>query len=132
LTPALDHHLEQQQACSVENELLGLPSELMAAQRVDLNVVAFSRTEGELRDGAALDTLSTVKLVAKALVGLKDRKRRNDSGMYKNTISQKQINDTERRRNLHIATYMASRQALINLGLADGVEDFPPLPRTHS
>ncbi|KAJ7743519.1 hypothetical protein DFH07DRAFT_777435, partial [Mycena maculata] len=80
----------------------------------------------DLREGAAYDALASVKVVAKALVTLRDRKRKNDSGVYKNTISQKQINDTERRRDLHIAHYMAARQALMNLDQGNASQ-FPPL-----
>ncbi|KAJ7124151.1 hypothetical protein C8R44DRAFT_530114, partial [Mycena epipterygia] len=109
-------------------EMLGLPSDFSAEDRDTLNIATFVRQESELRQGAAFDSLASVKIVAKALVSLRDRKRKNDSGVYKNTMSQKQINDTERRRDLHIANYMAARKALMALGEADGsVADFPQL-----
>jgi hypothetical protein len=127
LTPLLEEHLDQQKGCLVEQELLGLPSELTAGQRVELNIDAFTRTEADLREGAAYDAVAKVKVVTKALRTLRDRKKKNDSGVYKNTISQKQINDAERRRDLHIAGYMAARQALIALEMPNAESDFPVL-----
>ncbi|KAJ7194503.1 hypothetical protein B0H12DRAFT_965989, partial [Mycena haematopus] len=108
-------------------ELLGLPSELSSAERVDLKLSALEKEEAKLREGAIADALSSVKMVVQTLVSLRDRKKKNSSGVYKNTISQKQINDTEQRHDLHIAKYMAAREALIRLGWADGEKDYPPL-----
>ncbi|KAJ7889990.1 hypothetical protein B0H13DRAFT_1887753 [Mycena leptocephala] len=95
---------------------------------VNLDVLMFVHEEGQLREGAAYDALESVKLVVKSLVSMRDRKKKNDSGVYKNTLSQKQINDTEKRRDLHIARYMAARDALVKLGIAKGDDrDFPVL-----
>ncbi|KAJ7156652.1 hypothetical protein C8R46DRAFT_1226130 [Mycena filopes] len=103
---------------SIQNtiEVLGLPSELTPDVRRALNLSAFEQEEARLRKGAVHDALTSVQVVVKALLPLRDRKKKNDSGVYKNTISQQQINDTERRRDLHIARYMSSRAALIALG----------------
>ncbi|KAJ6545752.1 hypothetical protein B0H19DRAFT_955848 [Mycena capillaripes] len=125
LTPAVQDHLEELKACPVEHEMLGLPSEFTEEQRIALNVEPFVRTEADLREGAAFDALASVKIVTKALLTLRDRKKKHDSGVYKNTISQKQINDAERRRDLHIAGYMAARDALIRLN--EDPENYPPL-----
>ncbi|KAJ6540594.1 hypothetical protein B0H19DRAFT_1269160 [Mycena capillaripes] len=127
LTPAVQAHLNKQAGCAVEKELLGLPSQLSAEDRLGLKLSALESEEAKLREGAIVDALNSVKLVVQTCVSLKDRKKKNSSGVYKNTISQKQIVDTERRRNLHIAKYMAAREALISLGRADGVEDYPVL-----
>ncbi|KAF8135240.1 hypothetical protein K438DRAFT_1640334, partial [Mycena galopus ATCC 62051] len=127
LAPALEDHLAVQKACVVESELLGLPSELTSTERLELKVEAFSTTEADLREGTAFEAINLVKVTAKALLNLRDRKKKNDSGVYKNTISQKQINDTEQRRDLHIASYMASRDTLIKLGRTSGEDDFPAL-----
>jgi hypothetical protein len=128
IAPAVEDHLNQQSACDVEKELLGLPSELTEEQRVNLDVLMFVHEEGQLREGAAYDALESVKLVVKSLVSMQDRKKKNDRGVYKNTLSQKQINDTEKRRDLHIARCMAARDALVKLGIAKGDDrDFPVL-----
>ncbi|KAK6974846.1 CxC2 domain-containing protein [Favolaschia claudopus] len=128
LVPAMQDFLSARTACAVEDELLGLPSEVTELERSSLALAPFVTIEGELREGAAHDAIAKVKVVAKALVGLRDRKRKNDSGVYKNTIAQKQINDTQRRRDLHIARYMAAREALMALGMAKGDEtDFRAL-----
>ncbi|KAF8189420.1 hypothetical protein K438DRAFT_1763643 [Mycena galopus ATCC 62051] len=115
------------EGCVVESELLGLPSELTSTERLELKVEVFSTTEVDLRERTAFEAINLVKVTAKALLNLHDHKKKNDSGVYKNTISQKQINDTERHRNLHIASYMASRDALIKLGWTSGEDDFPVL-----
>ncbi|KAJ6556871.1 hypothetical protein DFH09DRAFT_1084575 [Mycena vulgaris] len=98
LTPAVGDHLRSLSACQVEVELLGLPSEFPeVVRRAELGLVAMSEVEDRLREGAAFDSIHRVQIVAKALVAMRDRKKKNDSGVYKN-ISQKQINDTEERR----------------------------------
>ncbi|KAJ7027283.1 hypothetical protein C8F04DRAFT_1267195 [Mycena alexandri] len=131
LTPEIETHLNAQAACLVEKELLGLPSELTEEERAKFGVLHLRAAEMQLRQGAMYDALATVKLVTKSLQSLPDRKKKNDSGVYKNTISQKQINDTERRRDLHIARYMAARKALLKLTHASELStteaDFPTL-----
>lgn len=127
LIPSMQAHLNKQAGCPVEKELLGLPSQLSVAERLELKLSALENEEANLREGAIVDALTSVKLVVQSCLSLKDRKKKNSSGVYKNTISQKQIVDAERRRDLHIAKYMAAREALISLGRADGVDDYPPL-----
>ncbi|KAJ7447699.1 hypothetical protein FB451DRAFT_777855 [Mycena latifolia] len=128
LTPAVEDRLITQDGCKVEKELLGLPSDFTVREREQLGLLPFTRGEAELREGAAYDALASVIIVVKAVVSFRDRKKKNDSGVYKNTRAQKQIEDTERRRDLHIANYMAARKALIDMGQAQGDHtDFPPL-----
>ncbi|KAJ7838667.1 hypothetical protein B0H14DRAFT_2588497, partial [Mycena olivaceomarginata] len=126
LTPAVEARLNQLAARPIHKEMLGLPSDFSAEDRLALNLSAFEKEEGDLREGAVEDALMSVKLVVQTLVALRDRKRKHDSGVYKNTISQKQINDTERRRDLHIARYNVAAKALIRLGRARE-EEFPVL-----
>ncbi|KAJ7789580.1 hypothetical protein B0H14DRAFT_2397373 [Mycena olivaceomarginata] len=126
LTPAVEARLNQLAARLIHKEMLGLPSDFSAEDRLALNLSAFEKEEGDLREGAVEDALMSVKLVVQTLVALRDRKRKHDSGVYKNTISQKQINDTERRRDLHIARYNVAAKALIRLGRARE-EEFPVL-----
>ncbi|KAJ6537148.1 hypothetical protein B0H19DRAFT_962576, partial [Mycena capillaripes] len=105
----------------VENERLGLPSDFGdVVERERLNLSAMTEVEGSLREGAAFDAIKKIQVVAKALVAMSDQKKKNDSGVYKNTISQTQINDTIDRRDGHIQKYMAARHALMALNLADG------------
>ncbi|KAK6966548.1 hypothetical protein R3P38DRAFT_2816040 [Favolaschia claudopus] len=124
LLPDIDDFLGSRDACAVEDELLGLPSEVEEPERSALGLTPFVRIEGELREGAAYDAVAKVKVIAKALRALRDRKRKNDSGVY--TIAQKQINDTA-------SPYMAAREALMTLGLAVGDEtDFQELKPEHT
>ncbi|KAJ7182285.1 hypothetical protein C8R43DRAFT_1115929 [Mycena crocata] len=127
LCPALSDYLAPREPGQVECELLGLPSEFKdVKQRVELGLVALGSVEEQLREGAAFDAIHSIQVVAKALVSMTDRRRKNDSGIYKNTISQKQINDTEERRDGHIKKYMAARAALMDLGATTGeMGDFP-------
>ncbi|KAJ7758082.1 hypothetical protein B0H14DRAFT_2634805, partial [Mycena olivaceomarginata] len=69
------------------------------------------------------------KLVAQTPAASRDWKRKHDSRVYKNTISQKQINDTERRCNLHITRYNIAAKALIRLGHTRE-EEYPVLTVT--
>ncbi|KAJ7457683.1 hypothetical protein FB451DRAFT_1183008, partial [Mycena latifolia] len=134
LTPAVGEYLTKQVACEVEVELLGLPSDFREpGKRHELDLAAMAEVEGRLREGAAFDSIHRVQIVAKALVGMRDRKKKNDTGVYKNTISQQQINDTKERRKEHIEKYMVSRNALMVLGLAEGTAgDFPPLAESDT
>ncbi|KAJ6466512.1 hypothetical protein DFH09DRAFT_956689 [Mycena vulgaris] len=128
LMPAVEGHLNTLSACTVEDEFLGLPSDFTSDQREDLNISVFAGQEAKLREGAAYDALKLVKLAAQTLQTLRDRRKKNSSGVAKNTRSQIQLNDTERRRDLHIANYMAARGALMVLGAAVGdTTDFPAL-----
>ncbi|KAJ7018652.1 hypothetical protein C8F04DRAFT_1198692 [Mycena alexandri] len=127
LTPAVIEVLGEDEACEVEVERLGLPSEFEEQTvRVKLNLVAMAGLEGRLREGAAFDALHKIQTVAKALVSMSDRKKKNDSGVAKNTISSTMINDTIERRDTHIQSYMMARRAMIVLKYANETE-FPPL-----
>ncbi|KAJ7658473.1 hypothetical protein B0H17DRAFT_1262267 [Mycena rosella] len=134
VTPAVAEYLTTQAACEVEVELLGLPSEFPeAVKRAQLDIVSLAEVEGRLREGAAFDAIQKIQLVAKALGSMRDQKRRNDSGVQKYTISQKQINDTQDRRDVHIKRYMVSRHALMVLGLSAGMsDDFPELTESDT
>ncbi|KAJ7033845.1 hypothetical protein C8F04DRAFT_925441, partial [Mycena alexandri] len=111
----------------VEVEQLGLPSEFEEhTVRVKLNLVAMAGLEGRLREGAAFDALHKIQTVAKALVSMSDWKKKNDSGVAKNTISSTMINDTIERCDTHIQSYMTARRAMIVLKYANETE-FPPL-----
>jgi hypothetical protein len=111
--------------------MLGLPSYFSAEDQLALNLSAFEKEEGNLHEGAVEEALMSVKLVVQTLVALRDRKRKHNSGVYKNTISQKQINDTERRCDLHIAGYNVAVKALIRLGCARE-EEYPVLTVTDT
>ncbi|KAJ7195277.1 hypothetical protein B0H12DRAFT_1082238 [Mycena haematopus] len=126
LTPAVEAHLNQLVACPVHKEMLGLPSDFSAEQRVAMNLSAFEEEEASLREGAAHDALKVVKLVVKTRRALCDRRKKNSSGVYKNTISQKQIQDTERRRDLYIAKYNLAAKKLNELRGTDST-DYPEL-----
>ncbi|KAJ7092208.1 hypothetical protein C8R44DRAFT_750322 [Mycena epipterygia] len=128
LMPAIETHLNNQPPCHVKKELLGLPSDLTEQQRHDLHASHFVEQEAQLREGAIYDALASVRIMVKAYRAMRDRKGRDDSGVYKNTLSQKQLNDVEHRRDIHIANYMAGRAALMRLGRAAGDEtDFREL-----
>ncbi|KAJ6467656.1 hypothetical protein C8R47DRAFT_1056068 [Mycena vitilis] len=129
LTPLVVDALSNDARCEVEIERLGLPSDFAdAEERGRLNLLGLSQIEGSLREGAAFDAIHSIQVLAKALVAMSDRKRKNDSGVAKNTISQTQINDTIDRRDARIQNYMAARRAMMALGVADGsAENFPPL-----
>ncbi|KAJ6596535.1 hypothetical protein B0H10DRAFT_2327130 [Mycena sp. CBHHK59/15] len=121
-------------ACEVEEELLGLPSDFPdKGHRQKLNLDAFADIEAQLREGEAFDALYSMQVVAKALVAMKDQKRKQDSGVAKNTKSQSQIVDTERHRDRHIQKYMVARTALMALGTAMGdAGDFPELKESDT
>ncbi|KAJ7262816.1 hypothetical protein C8J57DRAFT_1003099, partial [Mycena rebaudengoi] len=112
----------------IEEEVLYLPSDLNQVDRETRHLVVMGEKEAKLREGAAFDALKRVKVCAKAVVMLGDRKKKNWSGVSQNTIALKQITDTERRRDTHIAGYMLARKAMIALGYSKGIDgDFPVL-----
>ncbi|KAF7341419.1 CxC2 domain-containing protein [Mycena venus] len=118
LMPAVETRLNQLAARPIHQEMLGLPSDFSAEDRLVLNLTAFEKEEAELRAGAVEDALMSVKLLVQTWVSLKGRKRKQDRGGYKNTISQKQINDTER--------YNVAAETLKKLGHATE-EEYPEL-----
>ncbi|KAF7372608.1 CxC2 domain-containing protein [Mycena venus] len=116
-------------AVLVEEEVLFLPSDLTASERLDLDVVALGVEEVRWREGEAFDALRAVQNVVKALVALRDRKTKNERQQKDNTRAGNEIADTTRRRDRHMQTYDAARRAMIALGaLTDGPNtSFPPL-----
>ncbi|KAJ7857939.1 hypothetical protein B0H14DRAFT_3135672 [Mycena olivaceomarginata] len=116
-------------AIPVEEEVLFLPSDLTASERLDLDVVALGVEEARWREGEAFDALRAVQNVVKALVALRDRKTKNERQQKGNTRAGNEIADTTKRRDRHMQTYDAARCAMIALGtLTDGVNtSFPPL-----
>ncbi|KAJ7120136.1 hypothetical protein C8R44DRAFT_736983 [Mycena epipterygia] len=82
----------QSPGTAVEDELLYLPSDLTANERMTLDFISLA---------------------------LRDRKSRNDRKQKENTRSGAQIAEALRRRDLHMATYDAARKAMIALGSLD-------------
>jgi hypothetical protein len=118
----------EQENCGVEKEVLHLPSDFDAGARADHHLITMAEMEAKLREGAAFDALKKTKVCAQAVTTLRDWKRKNISGVAQATTSVKQIQDAERRRDLHIALYMLARKAMMKLGHATGEEgDFPVL-----
>lgn len=132
IMPQVTDLVEEQAAVwadsKIEEEVLYLPSDLNQVDRETRHLVAMGEKEAKLREGAAFDALKRVKVCAKAVVTLGDRKKKNWSGVSQNTIALKQIMDTERWRDTHIAGYMLARKAMIALGYSKGIDgDFPVL-----
>jgi hypothetical protein len=128
LMPELAELLESRVACEIEKEVLYMPSDFTHEQRGSLGLTSFGQEEAKLREGMAYDALKSVQVVAKALVPLRERKKKHDHGQNQNTAALKQVVDTERRRDKHIKNYMAARTALMTLGACSGeADDFPEL-----
>ncbi|KAJ7874497.1 hypothetical protein B0H14DRAFT_2265332, partial [Mycena olivaceomarginata] len=100
----------------VEEEVLFLPSDLTASERLDLDVVALGVEEGRWREGEAFGALRAVQNVVKALVALRDRKTKNERQQKGNTRAGNEIANTTKRRDRHMQTYDAARCAMIALG----------------
>ncbi|KAJ6564358.1 hypothetical protein B0H19DRAFT_896196, partial [Mycena capillaripes] len=100
----------------IEQEVLYLPSNFEEAKCIDLGLASFRVEEAKLWEGVAYDSLKSIQVVAKALVALRDRKKKNDHGQNKHTKSLGQIQDTERRRDKHIKSYTVARRVLLKLG----------------
>ncbi|KAF8157650.1 hypothetical protein K438DRAFT_2073948 [Mycena galopus ATCC 62051] len=133
IAPNLGDKVAMQAAASpavpVEEEVLFLPSDLTASERLDLGVVALGVEEVRWREGEAFDALRAVQNVVKALVALRDRKTKNERQQKDNTRAANEIADTTKRCDRHMQTYDAARCAMIALGtLIDGPNtSFPPL-----
>ncbi|KAF8189627.1 hypothetical protein K438DRAFT_2019047 [Mycena galopus ATCC 62051] len=128
LMPLLADRLANRAACEVEKENLFLPSDFDAVDRAKFELTPFEATEAKLREGAAYDALKKVQVVAKNLVALTDRKKKNVSGQQQHTKALEQIQDAEARRDRHIKNYMRAREALMKLGWCTGaMDDFPEL-----
>ncbi|KAJ7304705.1 hypothetical protein DFH08DRAFT_825282 [Mycena albidolilacea] len=125
ITPKLGDKVSGQATASpvvpVEFEVLFLPSDLTSMERLELDVAALGAEEVQWREGQAFDALHAVQNVVKALRALRDRKGKNDRQQKDNTRAGAQIADTTKRRDRHMQTYEAARQAMIRLGaLTDG------------
>ncbi|KAJ7111002.1 hypothetical protein C8R44DRAFT_633535, partial [Mycena epipterygia] len=115
----------QSPGTAVEDELLYLPSDLTANERMTLDFISLGLEEARWREGQAFDALRSVQGIVKAITALRDRKSRNDRKPKENTRSGAQIAEALRRRDLHMATYDAARKAMIALGSLD------PHSKTH-
>lgn len=115
----------------VENEKLYLPSDLSTVEREADGVAVLGGEEAKLREGEAFDALHAIRTAVKAVVAMRDRKRRDARGQAENTRSGRYIRDAEVRRDRHMETYAAARNAMLALGSidADNVSNspFPPL-----
>ncbi|KAJ7659305.1 hypothetical protein DFH06DRAFT_989992, partial [Mycena polygramma] len=114
---------------AVEDEVLFLPSDITASERLALDAGSLGIEEVKWREGQAFDALRAIQNVVKALTALRDRKMKNDRQQKDNTRAGDEIRDTTKRRDRHMQTYESARQAMIALGaLQDGSNtNFPPL-----
>jgi hypothetical protein len=130
LMPEAGDILIREKACEVEKEKLYLPSDFSPLEREVIGVTMLGCEEVKLREGEAFDALHATRSAVKAVIALKDRKRRDARGQAENTRSGRFIRDAEARRDRHMQTYAAARDAMCSLGLinADGINSpFPPL-----
>jgi hypothetical protein len=103
-------------ASCLEDELLGLPSDLHADQREEAAMMELVVAERSFRIGEVNDVLKELRKTVKHLGILEHDKLVHTRGQDQNTRANNQIRDHARERDLLIAHYNAARQALINLG----------------
>ena len=109
----------------VQNEKLFLPSDfLSAAEREALDLTSLAEEEARWREGQAYDSLRIVQNIVKALSALRNRKKKNERHQKQNSRAGDAIEDTENRRDQHMESYEAARNALNALGVGS---TFPPL-----
>lgn len=124
--PDIGNFLLHEKACEVELEKLFLPSSFDDRNRVC--VVALGVEEIKFREGAAFDALCALQTAVKTITALRGRKVKNDRGQAANTRSSRCLSDCEARRDLHMASYTAHRQALIKLGFIDKLDPHSIFP----
>jgi hypothetical protein len=114
---------------AVQNEVLYLPSDLTSSERMRFDFIALGLEESRWREGQAFDALRATQNIVKGISALRDRKFKNDRQQKDNTRSNTQIRELERRRDLHMNSYEAARQAMISLGSLDpqSKTEFPRL-----
>ncbi|KAJ7930322.1 hypothetical protein B0H13DRAFT_1858952 [Mycena leptocephala] len=133
MTPMLGDKVAAQAAASpvipLEKEVLYLPSDLTASERLELDVVTLGVEEIRWREGQVFDALRAVQVVVKALTAVRDRKTKNDRQQKDNTRAGEEIRETIKRRDRQMQTYNAARRAMISLdALEDGPNtSYPPL-----
>lgn len=128
LMPLLGDKVESQKRCATEDQVLYLPSDLDAATRRQLAVFDFGVEEGKLREGEAFDALYSTRHWCKAIVAMMDQHIKQDNGVAARTRAALMLQDSERVRDAHMATYNHARRAMIQLGvLNEGDSGFPHL-----
>lgn len=132
LIPDLMKQLEAMDPCEVENEKLLLPSDFSSIERKAMGsaILALARDEKALREGEAYDAIESLKTKIKALSAMWDGKNKHSRGLDANTRSKAAIKTVMEQRDALIASYMASREAIVNLSLDrsdDATSAFPPL-----
>ncbi|KAK7001784.1 peptidase S8/S53 domain-containing protein [Favolaschia claudopus] len=125
--PAAQVGLEDAAGTLVEDVKLWLPSHFTEEQRNERQLEEFVVQEEELWVGFAYDCLETVKQWVQTAQTLRDRRRKQDGGSYKKTLSAKRVIDCDRRRDLHIAKYNLARETLWALKRDDAENDFKVL-----
>ncbi|KAF8074505.1 hypothetical protein FPV67DRAFT_1725303 [Lyophyllum atratum] len=110
-----------------ECEILFLPSDFTAEERVTFNLTELAQSEYQLREGAAFDALRSVRNIVKTLGTIGHEKKTQDYGQMRNTRSNNQILATKARLDAAISHYNKTRVAMILLGLDEKDLMFPPL-----
>lgn len=125
--PTIDEFLSQSATKHPEEEKLYLPSDFLSSQRTHLNLNQLAHGESQLREGAAFDALARVQTAVKAIVVLRDRKKKDAHGQEKHTRALSKIHLAESKRDQAMNEYNRSRQALIALDVVGASTAFPVL-----
>lgn len=116
-------------ADSPEKEVLYIPSDFSAAQRIKYDLIELGEHERRFHEGAAYDAVVQVRLLRKSVNAMCKEKKKQDRGQQSNTRAKGKIQTLEAICDLHIKVYSAARSAMISLGLSSDDRTFPPLTR---
>ncbi|KIJ90719.1 hypothetical protein K443DRAFT_126434, partial [Laccaria amethystina LaAM-08-1] len=110
-----------------EKAVLFIPSDYGIEGVNRLGFVSLGQVERKLREGAAFDAIWLIQNIVKTISALTWDGKQNASGQVATTHARAKIVDAEFRRDLAIAAYNASRDAMISLGLPKDDQSFPSL-----
>jgi hypothetical protein len=110
-----------------EKAVLFIPSDYGIEGVNRLGFVSLGQVERKLREGAAFDAIRLIQNIVKTISALTWDGKQNASGQVATTRARAKIVDAEFRRDLAIAAYNASRDAMISLGLPKDDQSFPSL-----
>ncbi|KAJ7615142.1 hypothetical protein DFH06DRAFT_1343778 [Mycena polygramma] len=117
LKPALSLAQVDRVACDVENEILGLPSDLglVASANLDADLSRFGIQEADLREGMANDALAGLKHAARMCAVVDRRVKQGLIGLDQCVRGLKEMTAARGTRDDYLKDYQAARGALSRL-----------------
>ena len=119
--------ISRKSADTPKNEILYLPSDFTKADCIKFDLVKLGEHKHHFLEGTLCDFVTKIKTKSKTVDAWKANKKAQAYGQQGHTWAMKQVHDVKECQDVLITHYLASRAAMLSLGMSPDDPSFPKL-----